>query len=238
MQRLLLASLMLFATLAASAAATLLVYQERNWNPMMKALLQEPGVWVRSGWRNRYVVDPPPDLQGTLTEIDTLMTMKSERPQNAENIALEDEYVGNRYYRFLRIESYTHSRTYALIDDIVDEAAVVVMHFKNRFNRARPWEYEPALEPIIPPPGHPAYPSGHATQAHSLSMVLAQVIPELAGELESLAYEVARNREIGGVHYPSDSEAGRQLAKQIVADLLASEDFKERIVQARTEFAE
>lgn len=238
MKRPLLASLILFAALSTAAAAMLLEYPQQNWNPKMKALLEEPGVWVRPGWRDRYVVDPPPGLQDTLAEVEVLMSMKSERPENAQNIALEDSYVGSRYYRFLGIETYTHSRTYALIDEVVDEAAVVVMHFKNRFNRARPWEYEPALEPIISPPGHPAYPSGHSTQAHTLSMVLARVVPQVSEELESLAYEIARNREIGGVHYASDSAAGRQLAEQIVADLLASEDFKDRLAQASAEFAE
>ena len=39
--------------------------------------------------------------------------------------------------------------------------------------------------------------------------------------LHDIATRIARNREVLGVHYPSDSEAGRQLAEQIFETLFA-----------------
>lgn len=223
-------------SVSTALAATLLSYQADNWNPEMKALLRQPATWLAPGWSQRLAVAPPPGLEDTLREIDALMALKGERAPHAENIALEDRFLGDRYYRFLGIEAYTHPRTVRLIDGIIDEAAIVVMHFKDRFNRARPWEYAPALQPVIPPPGHPAYPSGHATQAHAVSLVLATVIPESADALYRLADEIARNREIGGVHYASDSAAGEQLAQQLVVELLQSPEFQAMVHAARAEW--
>jgi membrane-associated phospholipid phosphatase len=85
--------------------------------------------------------------------------------------------------------------------------------------------------PPVPVPGHSSYPSGHATQARLIALcmtyVLGLVRPALpAGDiaaitetLAALARRVARNREIAGLHFPSDSQAGQKLAEAAFAAL-------------------
>ena len=102
---------------------------------------------------------------------------------------------------------------------------------------------EVKLMPPVPVPGHASYPSGHATQAYLLSGLMAQVMPAvvntplgpaippptptappinpLATVLERLAERVARNREVMGLNYRSDSTAGQNVAAQILPVLLA-----------------
>jgi membrane-associated phospholipid phosphatase len=123
-------------------------------------------------------------------------------------------------------------------------------------NRPRPSQLSAALMPPIAVPGHASYPSGHSTQSHLLSGLLAQVMPPavtqplpmLAGSpppapippvltgkpvppappaatwdtsfLGRLAERVSRNREVLGLHYPSDSFAGVIIAKQSLPLLL------------------
>jgi membrane-associated phospholipid phosphatase len=89
--------------------------------------------------------------------------------------------------------------------------------------------------PPIAVPGHAAFPSGHATAAYLISGLLARVMPAAvtadlqpvpasgnttaASLLTRLAERIARNREVLGLHYKSDSLAGQFLAQHTL-DLL------------------
>jgi len=97
--------------------------------------------------------------------------------------------------------------------------------------RPRPSQLSPSLMPPIDIPGHAAYPSGHATESYLLAQILAQVMPPEARArtdvndpdstpLRRIAERVARNREVLGLHYPSDSKAGKYLGDQSAALLL------------------
>jgi len=87
------------------------------------------------------------------------------------------------------------------------------MHYKYQFDRPRPSQLSPLLMPPIEVPSHASYPSGHATQSALLTGLLAEVMPaEVSVPLALLAERVARNREVLGLHYPSDSAAGKLLA--------------------------
>jgi acid phosphatase (class A) len=49
--------------------------------------------------------------------------------------------------------------------------------------------------------------------------------------------QIGDDRVIGGVHFPSDVEAGRTLAQAIFAKLMASPDFQADLARAKTEIA-
>jgi acid phosphatase (class A) len=53
----------------------------------------------------------------------------------------------------------------------------------------------------------------------------------------ALASRIARNREIAGVHYPSDTAAGRDLAAQLFAALDGVATFKAQLAAATAEWA-
>ena len=78
------------------------------------------------------------------------------------------------------------------------------MHFKGLYQRRRPSQLAPGLMPPIPVPGHPAYPSGHSTQAHLMALCVKQALPAsvqtaLGIVIDELADRIARNREIAGL---------------------------------------
>lgn len=94
-------------------------------------------------------------------------------------------------------------------------AKFMVMHFKKIYDRPRPSELRPLLLPPIEVPGHAAFPSGHATESHLLAHFLTAALPDAHAAvplLVPLAHRIAINREVMGVHYRSDSEAGEVLA--------------------------
>jgi hypothetical protein len=97
-----------------------------------------------------------------------------------------------------------------------------VLYFKGKYDVPRASQICPALLPPVPVPGHSSWPSGHSTQAHLMKNCMLRVFatanmsaPDLTvmtSDLSILADEIARNREIAGLHYPKDSEGGARLA--------------------------
>ena len=75
-------------------------------------------------------------------------------------------------------------------------------------------------------PSHAAYPSNHAFQSFAVAHVLQWMIPEHPGitALFGRARRVAENREWAGLHYASDTEAGRDLAARVAPYLIEAMD--------------
>jgi hypothetical protein len=94
--------------------------------------------------------------------------------------------------------------------------------------------------PPIEVPGHASYPSGHSTQSHLVALILGEVMPQPpAGQpnpLGLLAERIARNREVMGLHYPSDSRAGAKLAKESFLLLRECKTLRAMIREARGEW--
>jgi membrane-associated phospholipid phosphatase len=128
------------------------------------------------------------------------------------------------------------------------------MYYKNIFNRARPSRFSPDLMPLIDPPGHASYPSGHATQARLIALCLEQVMPDAIipvaapppplldpvaelSPLRMMASRIARNREVAGVHFPSDSFIGRRLADGSFNIMMRLQTVNDLITAARLEWA-
>ena len=105
--------------------------------------------------------------------------------------------------------------------------------------------------PPIAVPGHAAYPSGHATQARLVAACAKLALPDpndvsglpnpttvaLSAALDVLATRIARNREIAGLHYPSDSGAGAELATFCLDLLKSVQIFKDVVALAKAEWA-
>jgi len=126
--------------------------------------------------------------------------------------------------------------TSRVLQHVIQDATYYFFSFKAQFNRARPYHLEPRLQ-NMEAPGHASYPSGHSSASHVHAYLLGHILPEYKEQFLSNAYDMAFSREIRGVHYPSDSEAGRAFAEQFVAQLLKSKKFKADLEAMKAEIA-
>ena len=78
---------------------------------------------------------------------------------------------------------------------------------------------------MVPKPPSASYPSGHTTWAVACAIVLADMIPERRRQIFVRADEYAHNREVGGVHYPSDVAAGHLAGTALAESLFQSPQF-------------
>ena len=130
----------------------------------------------------------------------------------------------------------TLPKTADLLARVQSDATYYIWAFKYRFNRARPYEIEPRIE-RLETPNFPAYPSAHSANSWTAAYVFQELMPDDRDVFARGAAELAYSREILGVHFPSDSESGRALARQIVDRLLASPEFRNDLAEARGEIA-
>ena len=66
-------------------------------------------------------------------------------------------------------------------------------------------------------------------------MILARVAPERSEALMARAEEYEESRLVCGMHFPSDVEAGHEVAVAVVAHLDASSEFRADLNKARKE---
>lgn len=122
----------------------------------------------------------------------------------------------------LHIDAMPDLKWKAMRGLLIENITPAIFTFKVCFQRGRPWNIKQnGWAPMFVKgdnlyPGHPSYPSGHATLAHTFAYFLARLYPQSTMALMTEAANVAFNREVAGVHFASDSEAGRLLAQQMV----------------------
>lgn len=109
-----------------------------------------------------------------------------------------------------------------------------VTNMKKRWKRLRPFRAYPGqAEPCIKRSGGFSYPSGHASFSRVFANVLSDIIPERREEFLARADEIAMDRVIGGVHFPTDIAAGRTFGDLYHQELLKSETYRGDIGKMR-----
>jgi hypothetical protein len=227
----------------------IVVYPDRRWGAEWRAwcALSE---YAATGWQTISVAPWDNTPANTATEIDELVVAaRDERADALGEIVAQNEEFASCFLALLTMSPNGYPYTFRLINLASIVATFTVLHFKAGIPgstgyapRPRPSQICPALLPPIPVPGHPSYPSGHSTEAHLIADVLDDVLslaPQQAAmttDLEALAWRIARNREIAGLHYPSDSLAGEQLATAILPYLQSTQEYQTVLPNARNEW--
>ncbi|HEY7581272.1 MAG TPA: phosphatase PAP2 family protein [Acetobacteraceae bacterium] len=181
-----------------------------------------------------------------------------------EIVAQASEFL-TYFMELMAVTPASHPQTVRLMNIASLIALYCCLYWKGFYRRMRPSQLLPALMPPISVPGHASFPSGHATQSWLVSLSMQQALPgfvldssthlpgtpaaaslcaALAPGLTQLALRIARNREIAGLHYPTDSVGGRTLANQVFGNLLSDDSssapvrsYRDALLAARAELA-
>ena len=127
-------------------------------------------------------------------------------------------------------------KTADLIANVWQDQLYYMWSFKFKFNRARPVALDSNIK-NLENTMWPAYPSGHATFSYTNAFLLEELFPENKDIIYEDAYQCAHSREVLGVHFPGDSEAGRILARQLINEMLKSEKFRNDLKLAKEEIS-
>jgi len=155
------------------------------------------------------------DLLVELQEVRDAMIVSDEK--RIDNLKIDSEYINmlvdaaDRYFMPNTIRDF--------LREAKRQIDTITLRLKYEYNRARPQQIaELNGEKFTPLTSvdTPAFPSNHAVSGIVLAEILKMYYPQVSKELDEIANRNADSRVELGVHFPSDVEAGRLLAKELM----------------------
>lgn len=150
-----------------------------------------------------------------------------------------EAYQANLFYVGRSIGTWFNAKslplTAALWHRMWRDASWHVWALKFKYSRIRPNAIDPTIKNLQETPWA-AFPSGHSSFAHILAYLYSELAPEFSDVFLKDAHDIGHSREIIGVHFPSDTEAGRVFARQFVERLLANPEFRAEFEKVRVEW--
>jgi membrane-associated phospholipid phosphatase len=99
-------------------------------------------------------------------------------------------------------------RGMALLSVAIYDATAAAWDAKYTYNRPHPSDVDTTLQPALPNPSSPSYPSEHAVVAGAASSILAYLTPDQAATFTTAAEAAGQSRLMAGMSFPSDVKAG------------------------------
>jgi acid phosphatase (class A) len=183
---------------------------------------------------------PPPAPGSAAQSTDLAAVLEAQRTRTGDEVRrsqLDQEVSVGRFADILgeRFTAGSLPKTFELAAEACREAAAVVGAAKKAWQRPRPQVASSDVKPVVRFSTDGSYPSGHAACGYLWAVLLADLVPERRAALFSRGTEYGRNRIVGGVHFPTDVEAGRMSAAVIAGSLFASAEFRAALESARAE---
>jgi acid phosphatase (class A) len=98
---------------------------------------------------------------------------------------------------------------------------------KDRLQRPRPFVSHPEIRVCLPPESGWSFPSGHSAFFRSAAVLLADLVPERRERLLAVGLLGGTSRNICGLHYPSDVDAGQRLGEAAALQILSSPQWQQ-----------
>jgi len=166
---------------------------------------------------------PRDDMQKEMSIVRKAISTRTDK--DVESIANNDEdsfYSIKEYLKKIKVAFHEDE-----LRDIVKQAVPTIRHFKNKFNRKRPFEIDGNLDVLGSKTNKTrSYPSGHSTQSMIIGLYASAKFPEHRDGIMEAAKEVGMGRVKAGFHFLSDHLAGQMLGQKMF-EMMNKEDYGE-----------
>lgn len=173
---------------------------------------------------------PPPDASpAAKAELSELERIEAQRTDAEFKRAMHDDVTENAtiFEEAAGFDLAKLPATSKVLGEVRSEEKEAASAAKNFFLRNRPWIVDPALKTCArADPPRSSYPSGHATMAYAMAVVLAALMPEKAQAILARADDYAENRLVCGMHFRSDIVGGEALGTAVGVALLHNAQFR------------
>jgi acid phosphatase (class A) len=181
---------------------------------------------------------PAPDSERQKRDLADVLAVQNVRTPAQSQRALADATAGTFGFADVLGPNFNAQRVpavAALFDRIRGDAAVAFSAGKDAWNRPRPFDATPEVNPVGDRPGGSSYPSGSSTNGYLTAILLSNMVPEKSAALFARGREFGDDRVILGVHFPSDIEAGRLAATALATALMQDPAFLKELAEAKSE---
>jgi acid phosphatase (class A) len=142
-------------------------------------------------------------------------------------------YIGSPVGNWYNYQNFP--ATTELLLNCIQDIRVTEFRLKKHFRRARPYHLEPQLQPLARMKSA-SFVSGHTLWAFAQAFLFGEIIPEKRAQFLKLAEEVRWSRELMGIHYPSDNEASRVIAWNLLKYWYKNPQFVAGLQKAKEEW--
>ena len=127
------------------------------------------------------------------------------------------------------------------LDGFLEKVALDSKYFikmaKDYFQRPRPYESFQEIEPCITKEKSYSFPSGHSALAYIWGDLLEEIIPLDKEKIHTRADQIALDRTIAGVHFPSDIAESRKFATKVIEKLKTLKNFTNDFEEVKNQFS-
>ncbi|WP_202329953.1 phosphatase PAP2 family protein [Mesorhizobium sp. L-8-3] len=181
--------------------------------------------WVLSS-PSEFRPEPPPayDSAEKAAELSELKQFKRTPLTNSIASYWEGAAGGPRFFQYwnqqtsmklleygLGADPARAARAYALVSITLYDAGIACWDAKYAYWAIRPFQLDPNFKPLFTTPNHPSYPAAHGCFSTAAAAILGYLFPRDAAAFDALALQANESRIWAGIHYRSDTVAGRNL---------------------------
>ena len=154
----------------------------------------------------------------TFNELKTLISLGQFRTEWEEEMIMYDTKVLKPFKDYA--ETYGIEVDFTRIKSLMEQTQPILLALKGFYNRPRPSVLAEKLGLSmtffpLKTSKTPSYPSGHATQGHLVSLLVADELPlEHRRNVLKIGKRIGESRQIAGAHYPSDTAFGIELGDE------------------------
>jgi acid phosphatase (class A) len=207
---------------------------------MLGSASAQAGLLAPGDFAAGHYLPPPPDAATTAREMEELRAIAARSTAEDRALAAVDakDETPDLFNTAVGFDLATMPQTFKLLTLVGDEEEDDTKDAKAYFHRDRPYAAEPSIKtctPVKPGKAANSYPSGHATRAFSMGVVLAALMPAKSQAILARATQYAERRLICGVHYRSDIVAGQQFGTVLALKLMDNRAFQDQMAKAQAE---
>ena len=166
---------------------------------------------------------PPANSSGqTMAELETIAAAEAlhKNPGKLEH-KYDDDYL-QWFKKCIEKAGLEYDEVY--FRNLIKDVGSISIRLKYKFNRPRPFQLGPVLGVDVTKyqsdtAKTPSFPSGHTMGSTLVACILSKKYPELKDKLMKIADKVSLSRVVGGHHYKSDIDYGKQIGKWLSGQL-------------------
>jgi acid phosphatase (class A) len=182
---------------------------------------------------------PPDDSPAGRADLETLLQVQADRtPAQVERARRTEKHTAFLMGASVLGPWFTAEnlpQTARFFAEVNRQARPLVVQAKEGWHRPRPYVRDSRVQPCLPFPEGLSYPSGHSSSAALWAELFMAAFPEQQAAFAMQARETMWSRVLAGVHFPSDTQAGRLLGESIGKAMLTSPDTREALAAVRAE---
>ena len=177
------------------------------------------------------IIPAPPGNYSPETHAELLQILQLQQQKAPEQVAtlLKQDPLTPIVFLAPLFPNWTVQQAFRLSDllsSVQSDAEQIANLSKQIWDRPRPSHLDKKIKPLVDLPLGSSYPGTNSTVAYTWATILSTAFPNRKEELMAQADQIAQNRVLAGVQYPSDIAAGKILGEAIGEKLLRSRYFR------------